>query len=80
MRLLPTIPFFCVAQALPAQQWLSQSPLQFDNDGNFKISIFEDLHYGESKSSPLSNVRLADQQQMHGMLGVQSKTSIAPRS
>lgn len=25
-------------------------PLSFSKDGNFKISIFEDLHFGESKS------------------------------
>lgn len=32
-------------------QALSVDPLTFDDDGTFQISIFEDLHFGESEFS-----------------------------
>lgn len=49
----------CVFSASLACAWpvnkrqgsYTQSKLQFTSDGTFQISIFEDLHYGESKST-----------------------------
>lgn len=40
-----------LVQALSMRKWSNESfgPLRFSDDGTFQISIFEDLHFGESK-------------------------------
>ncbi len=42
----------CAASPLPGASGAGQ-PLQFKSDGTFQISIFEDLHFGESESKSL---------------------------
>jgi hypothetical protein len=37
----------CVAAPAPEYSQFSR-PLRFEQDGTFQISIFEDLHFGES--------------------------------
>ena len=56
-------------------------PLKFRPDGTFRISIFEDLHFGESTSTtdhpaPASKGSLLMlSPQMHGTPGAHSRTS-----
>ncbi len=40
----------CAAASLPARKRQDFGPLRFDDDGTFQLSIFEDLHFGESES------------------------------
>ena len=58
------------------------APLRFTSNGTFQISIFEDLHFGESMTYLLSGAIIgpsnADAQQMLGMNGDPSKTSTLP--
>lgn len=44
--------WLCLTAALPAPYGAAQRPLRFDADGSFQISIFEDLHFGESTYVP----------------------------
>jgi len=37
-----------LAGVIPQGNWTLREPLRFTKDGTFQISIFEDLHFGES--------------------------------
>lgn len=66
----------------------SFGPLKFTEDGTFQISIFEDLHFGESKPpiagllnsiDACSGLADATVMQMRGTSGVPSRTSTRSR-
>lgn len=67
-----------VAIALPAGRESSQTPLRFTDEGTFQISIFEDLHFGESMKAVTIEV-FAYTQQMLGTAGDQNKMLIPSR-
>lgn len=55
-------------------------PLQFQPDGTFQLSIFEDLHFGEGTPPPLPSTvlcpgRRSHHEQIPGRPGVPNKTS-----
>jgi hypothetical protein len=58
-------------------------PLQFQSDGTFQLSIFEDLHFGESMFLPLTPYPPPGERSHHqipGPPGVPSKTSTPSKS
>lgn len=69
---------------------LTNDPLKFNKDGTFHISIFGDLHFGESQYSlPFqfltslakdSEMRLTPRKKMHGINGVLNKIYTLSRS
>ncbi len=50
MRFAPLSLLLALAAGVPleAPSAASRRPLTFGKDGNFQISVFEDLHFGES--------------------------------
>lgn len=60
-----------------------RKPLTFTDDGRFQVSIFEDLHFGESKLCKLRALSLPTDltvKQTRGILGALSKTSTVSKS
>jgi hypothetical protein len=90
--MLPIILAQLLIASLPVEarftkKWTNSSdgygPLTFRSDGTFQISIFEDLHFGESRFPPRRNTHgevLNTKPQMPGIRGALSKISIQSKS
>lgn len=74
----------CSGRALPfnvakKSRW---EPLRFDEDGNFQLAIFEDLHFGESESIACrigADGLLTGFNRCLGLLGPTTRPQLSPR-